>query len=148
MTIHNLYIFDRNGTLIHYGEWNRKKLSTMSKEEEGKLVYGMLFSLRSFLEKISPLDLKDNSFCYRTSKYKMNYWESPTGVKFVMNTDLSCLNAKELLRVIYQMIYVEYVVKNPVCPMGEYIHSELFAQKLDELVKSSLIYTTKTSWSK
>lgn len=33
MTIHNLYIFDQRGTLVHYGEWNRKKPSTMSKEE-------------------------------------------------------------------------------------------------------------------
>jgi len=145
MTIHNLYIFDRGGTLVYYGEWNRKKMSTMSKEEEGKLVYGMLFSLRSFLDKISPLDLKDNSFSYRTTKYKMNYWESPSGVKFVMNTDLSSTNVKDLLRTIYQQIYVEYVVKNPINPSGEFIHSELFAQKLDELIKSSLSYTSKTT---
>lgn len=72
--------------------------------QEGKLVYGMLFSLRSFLDKISPLDMKENSFLYRTTKYKMNYWESPTCVKFVMNTDLNAPNIKELLRTIYQQV--------------------------------------------
>jgi len=143
MTIHNLYMFGRDGTLVYYGEWNRKKGCTMNKEEEGKLVYGMLFSLRSFLDKISPLDLKDNSFLYRTTKYKMNYWESPTGVKFVMNTDLNAPNIKDLLRTIYQQVYVEYVVKNPVVPVGSYIDSDLFIQKLDELVKNSLSYTSK-----
>ena len=33
MTIHNLYIFDRDGQLLHYTEWNRKKQSGVPKEE-------------------------------------------------------------------------------------------------------------------
>lgn len=60
----------------------------------------MLFSLRSFLQKISPEDIDESSFCYRTSKYKMSYYESPTGIKLVMNTDLNS-NPKELLKAIY-----------------------------------------------
>lgn len=145
MTIHNLYIFDRNGALVHYGEWNRKKNSSMSREEEGKLVYGLIISLRGVIEKISPLDIKDNSFQYQTSKYKMNFWESPSGVKFVLNTDFNSPNVRELLRTIYTTVYVEYVVKNPLCIPGEYITSELFAQRLDEVVKSSLSYSSRST---
>ena len=33
MTIHNLYMFDRNGMLMYYGEWNRKRQSGMTIEE-------------------------------------------------------------------------------------------------------------------
>jgi len=33
MTIHNLYMFDRQGSLMYYGEWNRKRQSGMTIDE-------------------------------------------------------------------------------------------------------------------
>lgn len=35
MTIYNLYIFDKMGTLMHYAEWNRTKKSGITREEVG-----------------------------------------------------------------------------------------------------------------
>ncbi|XP_051517575.1 trafficking protein particle complex subunit 1-like isoform X2 [Myxocyprinus asiaticus] len=136
MTVHNLYIFDRNGTCLHYGEWNRKKQAGISKDEEFKLMYGMLFSIRSFISKMSPLDMKDGFMMFQTSRYKLHYYETPTGIKLVMNTDLSVPNCRDTLQQIYSTFYVEYIVRNPLCVLGESLQSDVFNTKLDSFIRA------------
>ncbi|KAF7994797.1 hypothetical protein HCN44_004269 [Aphidius gifuensis] len=144
MTIHNLYIFSRTGVLLHYAEWNRQNKSGITNEEESKLMYGMLFSIKSFVNKISPLDPKEGFLYYKTSKYTLHYLETPTGLKFVLNTDNQSQNVRELLQQLYSQVYLEYVVKNPICPMNEPIQSELFKLKVDELMKKSPIFLNRS----
>ncbi|PFX34037.1 Trafficking protein particle complex subunit 1 [Stylophora pistillata] len=120
MTIYNLYIFDRNGTCLYYESWNRKKESNMSKEEEFKLMYGMLYSIKSFVARMSPSESKDGFLNYRTN--------------------LSAGSTKDVLFNIYSKMYVEYVVKNPLCQLNEPIQSELFASKLDSYIRSLTIF--------
>lgn len=142
MTIYNLWLFDEKGNLIYYREWNRKKNTSMDRNEEAKLLYGMLFSIKSFVNKLSPTDMKDGFLSYKTSKYRLNYYETPTGVKFVMNTDTTVTHpiVRDLLKSIYGQIYVEYAVKNPMYILGQPIESELFGVKLDELVRGSPLF--------
>jgi hypothetical protein len=88
MTIYNFYFFNRKGVCLAYKEWCREKKSGISQEEEFKLVHGMLLSMRSFTHKLATradqLPLVQN---YRTSSYRMNYMETATGLKMVLNTD-------------------------------------------------------------
>ena len=186
MTIHNLYMFDRQGILLYYGEWNRRRPAGMTIEEvcteqpifytlqspllnkvyfyfqEGKLMYGMLFTIQKrIVPNMSPTDVKEGFLCYKTSKYKLNYFETPSGIKYVMNTDLNSLGVRELLQAINSQVlywfvsnqandliyfqcvfqvYVEYCVKNPAYNPGEVIQSELFKTKLEELLKQSPIF--------
>nr|KAF6305579.1 trafficking protein particle complex 1 [Pipistrellus kuhlii] len=133
MTVHNLYLFDRNGVCLHYSEWHRKKQAGIPKEEEFKLMYGMLFSIRSFVSKMSPLDIR----------YKLHYYETPTGIKVVMNTDLGVGPIRDVLHHIYSALYVELVVKNPLCPLGQTVQSELFRSRLDSYIRSLPFFSAR-----
>ncbi|KAI8770534.1 trafficking protein particle complex subunit 1 [Biomphalaria glabrata] len=118
----------------------------MSKDEEFKLMYGMLFSIKSFASRLSPTDMKEGFLNFTTSKYKLHFFETPSGLKLILNTDLSVGNMKDVLQQIFSSIYVEYVVKNPLCQLDQPITSELFKYKLDEYVKSlSAFQTSKTA---
>ena len=110
--------------------------------KEAKLLYGMLFSIKSFVGKLSPTDMKDGFTSYKTSKYRLNYYETPSMYKFVLNTDTSVTHpiVRDLLQNMYSKVFVEYVIKNPLHKLGEPVTCELFDTRLDEFVKSSSFY--------
>lgn len=108
-------------------------------------MYGMLFSIKSFVTKISPLDPKDGFLHYKTSKYTLHCLETPSGLKFVMNTDNQTQGVRDILKKMYNEIYVKYAVRNPLCNIGEPITSELFKTKLDSFIKQAPIHTVRAS---
>lgn len=45
---------------------------------------------------------------YRTSQYKLHYYETPTNIKFVMLTDIKSPSMRVALQQIYINLFVEY----------------------------------------
>ncbi|KAJ2893080.1 TRAPP complex subunit bet5 [Coemansia aciculifera] len=94
-------------------------------EEEAKLVYGVAFSTRNIINKLNSQESGGTGgsggnpggfSSFATNTYRMHYYESPTGTKFILTTDVAATAAsiQSVLEMIYRNIYVEYVVKNPL----------------------------------
>jgi hypothetical protein len=91
-----------------------------------------LLTCAAFTEVISSF------LSYRTSQYKLHYYETPTNTKFVMLTDTKSGSMRIALQQIYVNCYVEYVVKNPLSPVehpgGVGVNNELFEASLEQFV--------------
>lgn len=125
-------------------------------------MYGMLFSIKSFVNKLSPTDPKEGFLFYKTNKYALHYLETASGLKyfynffiskikikviffrFVINTDTQSTNVKEFLQQYYAKIWVEYVVRNPLWTPGTPVASELYKIKSDEFIKQSPLFGLKS----
>ncbi|KKZ63743.1 hypothetical protein EMCG_01977 [[Emmonsia] crescens] len=164
MVVYSFYIFDRHSECIYKRRWLPRPTSTPSKpsrptsestalsnglptsipfshqsltaEDDAKLIFGTVFSLRNMARKLGGDD--DNFICYRTSQYKLHYYETPTNIKFVMLTDIKSGSMRLALQQIYVNLYVEYVVKNPLSPVehpgGLGVNNELFEESLEQFV--------------
>ncbi|KAJ3091240.1 TRAPP subunit bet5 [Quaeritorhiza haematococci] len=111
----------------------------MAFEEEAKLVYGVVYSLRNLVNRLSPKSNSDSFLSYRTAHYKLHYLETPTNLKFVMCTDpnMDTATVRDSLRAIYATIYVEYVIKNPLNSFDAgYITNEAFIRGVQRFVRS------------
>jgi trafficking protein particle complex subunit 1 len=149
--------------------------ATNKHEDDAKLLFGVVYSLRNMTRKLStpyPLspcpsrglifphvlasDLQtrrgfwtiiveetyrsdDNFISYRTSKYKLHYYETPTLLKFVMITDAKADSKRVVLHQIYVNLYVEFVVKNPLREIDGPVGVETFHLALDQFVRT-LVY--------
>ena len=108
--------------------------------EETKLLYGFLYSLKSFTQKITPVIVADTSFfTYSTNIYQLFYLETPTNVRMVLIIERESPSSRsndyfrQLLRDLYRNVYVEYHVKNPAkASRQDLIDSLLFRERLIE----------------
>eukprot|EP00056_Hartaetosiga_gracilis_P015796 m.3125 g.3125 ORF g.3125 m.3125 type:complete len:141 (-) comp3246_c0_seq2:145-567(-) len=133
--IYNLHLYDRSGKCLYWKEWKRptRSISEEQAEANRKMLFGLLFSLKRFAERLSPND--DKIFrSYKTGTYKLHCFETVSGVKFVMCTDKGVGNIMSDLQQLFAQVYVPYVVKSPVAEMGDAIKSSIFDQKLEAFV--------------
>lgn len=133
---------------MHYHVWLRP-LTTLSQQQDQKLMFGLLFSLKSFTAKMDPLSSSKGNLgapqlvgqacsfhSFRTNTYKLHLLDTPSGIKIVLVTDPKMGDLRDALNYIYSNIYVEYVVKNPLYTPGQPFRFELFNSVLDQYVRT------------
>ena len=107
--IFNLYIYNRKGKCLYYREWCRP-LNTLSDdpEEEKKLMFGMLFSLKDLTSKLAPINSSSaNSEIHvvKTNTFTLHHYQSLSGMMFVLNTDPNAPGSVIRSEVIYVNIF-------------------------------------------
>ncbi|KAF9049782.1 TRAPP complex subunit bet5 [Panaeolus papilionaceus] len=111
-------------------------------DEEAKLVYGVVISLRNMVKKLST---RDEQFVnYRTSSYKLHLFETISGYKFVMLSDPKADSLRFVLRQIYVGPFLEYVVRNPLVKMDskeQGIDNEYFRASVDRLIRGLSVFS-------
>lgn len=93
---------------------NQASGTTNSKQNEdtAKLIYGMVFSLRSIAQKLSRNESRNEIRTIATGKYRAHILCTATGLWFVILSDLKQEDLSHVLRYIYSEIYVNYVANN------------------------------------
>jgi hypothetical protein len=88
----------------------------------------------------------DDAFLsYRTSTYKLHYFSTATGFKFVMLSDPSVDSLRMVLRQIYAGAFQEFVVRNAAVALdsavsGRGIDNDSFRRSVDGFVRSLPIF--------
>jgi hypothetical protein len=112
----------------------KSKKDLIRLEGDMKLMYGLIYSLKAFVKGIAPKE--NESFrSFNTSTYKLHFYESPTGFKFIFLSDPNAGDLDERLTDIYAKIFVPYVVSNPLYVPFEKIDCHLFTDNLDKYVQ-------------
>jgi len=88
------------------GSSRRPRSSAAKASDDAKLIFGTVFSLRNMVRKLGGDD--DAFISYRTSQYKLHYYETASNLRFVMLTDTASPSMRNVLHQIFINLWVEY----------------------------------------
>lgn len=131
MTIYSFHLFDRHCEQIFCRIWKQGN-NTIHPPDLAKLIFGITYSLRNSIRKLSPETSEEQGyFNFATDSYALHFLETTTLLRFVILSSPPApvpqatvlhpnpnqpvdLNYEVILRQIYERLYVEYIVKNPL----------------------------------
>jgi len=102
--------------------------SDRKNEHRYKLIFGLLFSMKSFVKNISPNKTFDFFKSFTTQNYKLHYVEFLNGLRFVVLTTPTKLDMTQYLKEIFSAYYVNFISKNIFINKDEPIKNEIFLE--------------------
>jgi hypothetical protein len=138
LQILEFFIFNRSGIcLLHLDFQNNQNLivnkalesdGDKANEHRYKLIFGLLFSMKSLVKNVSPNKSVDYFKSFSTSNYKLHYAEFLNGIRFVCITTLIKGDLNANLKEIFSAFYVNFVSKNILMNKEEPFKNELFIE--------------------
>ena len=86
----------------------------------------------------TPADPASGIKVLETDSFRLECYESPTGVKFYAVAEKNQQNMEATLKSVYEL-YGDYVLKNPFYEIDQPIRCELFEQQLTALVSTKTV---------
>jgi hypothetical protein len=129
LAVHEFFIFERSGRLLFHRNFSRAEGVA---DERGKLVYGVLFSLKQMIPSLAPPDqiTEEGIRSLTTGAFTLHSFESPTGYRFAVVTSVSSilqqLEVRANLEKIFSEIFVNLVMMDPTYKPGSKIESVVF----------------------
>ncbi|CAK5089651.1 unnamed protein product [Meloidogyne enterolobii] len=128
MTVYHLLIINRAGSLIY--DWENRRsvdpqIAPLSANE--KIILASIFhSLYTIASQLSPVAKSSGVEVLETSQFRLQCFQSFTGIKFVViSAYTNTQNVESLLRKIYEL-YADYALKNPFYSIDMPIRAEKF----------------------
>jgi len=131
LRIHEFFVFERSGRLLFHRNY-ANKAQEESIDERGKLVYGVLFSLKQMIPSLSPPELitEEGIRSLSTKAFTLHSFESATGYRFAAVTSVATAaqqaDVRRVLEKVFSQLFVDLVMMDPTYKPGTRIASAVF----------------------
>lgn len=140
MQIFEFFIFNRHGVCLLHLDFQDETMTVKNKslqinrdnENRYKLIFGLIFSMKSFVKNLSPIGIGKVDFFknFLTPNYKLNYVEFLNGFRFVLFTSPLKMDLSSNLKEIFNVYYVNLISKNILINKDEVIKNDLFIESV------------------
>lgn len=132
LRLYDFYIFERSGRELYR--------ASPTLDEKGKLVYGLLFSLKQMIPTLSSDVSEEGIRSLTTSAFTMHAFESVTGYRFALVSSVADQAQQNKVRALLERIFAEFFVElvqlDPTHEPGQRIESKMFVNKLNMALAS------------
>ncbi|TIA75332.1 hypothetical protein E3P92_00217 [Wallemia ichthyophaga] len=138
MVVYALYIFNKHSRCVHRQKWehNRQPAKELSEEEEEKLIYGVVFSLKGLVKKVAGNYSDSEQFqSIKTSKYRLHVFESQSNFKFILMTDQNTTGMASHLHAIYAGPFNGAVVRNPLVGVDGVVTNDKLCKGIEGVLR-------------
>jgi hypothetical protein len=132
--IYSLFVINKAGGLIYQIDFPKDGGHQKLTSNEYLVLAGTFHGVHAIASKLSPTDSPSSGLeIMVTDTFKLHCFQTLTGIKFLLSTDLNTTNVSIILGKIYE-IYSDYVMKNPFYTLEMPIRCDLFDIALRNLI--------------